>query len=785
MKSVSKLLLYLTLTCFSFSAFAQSASISGIVKDSTGVIIGATVTIKSLNRGVQTDGSGRFTFAKLPQGTYALHVSYIGMLSQTHNVTVGANEKRTLNFDLKADPHQLTTVQVSGKTHVRELKESGFNVNAIDAKQYANTTADLNQVLNRTTGIRIREEGGMGSNFNFSLNGLSGRSVKFFIDGIPTDVMGSAMSLNNIPVNLAEQIEVYKGVVPVALGADALGGAVNVTTSQNVTNYLDASYSLGSWNTNRAALTGQYKNAATGLVVKANGFYNYSNNNYLMKGVEIWNPTAQEFELRNERRFHDNYSARMGQVEVGVVGKKWADALFVSAAYNDVDQDVQTGIRQDQVYGGVRRKADAYFTSVRYRKDNFLTKGLNATLFGSHAVDKSLIIDTLNRLYAWDGTYVAANKAESGGSKSLTHINRPRTYVRGNFTYELSPVHSFNLNYTFDHLKNKTYNELIQIEDDIPSTLGKQILGLSYQQTLLDARLSNTFFGKYYGINTAQSRALSFDNNGKMMYQDRKEYLDYFGYGVASRYKLLADLGIKASYEHAYRLQEAEEMFGNGITTVPNLDLKPEQSNNINLGAYFGKSFNNHRLFIEGSYFIRDVKDYIFFVAASNRYENKANVKVNGIEGEVRYNYKDFLALTVNASYQNSINHTQFAKAGSTVPEITYLNPIPNQPRVYGNADLSLRKNNFLGKDASLQFNWYTQYVQWFYLYWKSQGSLESNSIIPTQYIHNAVITYSRERGRYNISLECRNLTDNLAYDNFRLQKPGRSFAVKLRYFIK
>ncbi|MDO7745190.1 MAG: hypothetical protein MUP99_15515 [Pedobacter sp.] len=41
------------------------------------------------------------------------------------------------------------------------------------------------------------------------------------------------------------------------------------------------------------------------------------------------------------------------------------------------------------------------------------------------------------------------------------------------------------------------------------------------------------------------------------------------------------------------------------------------------------------------------------------------------------------------------------------------------------------------------------------------------------------------ENGKYNLSAECRNLTDNNAYDNFRQQKPGRSFSLKFRYFIQ
>ena len=58
--------------------------------------------------------------------------------------------------------------------------------------------------------------------------------------------------LNNIPVNFAERIEVYKGVVPVGFGTDALGGVINIVTNKQKRNwFLDASYSYGSFNAHK------------------------------------------------------------------------------------------------------------------------------------------------------------------------------------------------------------------------------------------------------------------------------------------------------------------------------------------------------------------------------------------------------------------------------------------------------------------------------------------------------------------------------------------------------
>src|SRR5690606_38179972 len=114
-------------------------------------------------------------------GTYTLVVSYLGYLKESKTIILKANQDLNLNFSLKKDQQQLQNVSIHGKTKTQEVKESGFAVNAIDTKKFANTTADLNQILNRSTGVRIREQDGLGSDFKFSINGLSGKQVKFFI----------------------------------------------------------------------------------------------------------------------------------------------------------------------------------------------------------------------------------------------------------------------------------------------------------------------------------------------------------------------------------------------------------------------------------------------------------------------------------------------------------------------------------------------------------------------------------------------------------------------------
>ncbi|MBQ7716817.1 MAG: TonB-dependent receptor, partial [Prevotella sp.] len=84
-----------------------------------------------------------------------------------------------------------------------------------------------------------------------------------------------------------------------------------------------------------------------------------------------------------------------------------------------------------------------------------------------------------------------------------------------------------------------------------------------------------------------------------------------------------------------------------------------------------------------------------------------------------------------------------------------------------------------------LRFSYLYQYVHWFFLTWEGYGSLSTKSRIPTQNLHSATLTYSWQHQRYNLSLECNNIFDTMAFDNFKLQKPGRNILCKFRLFIQ
>jgi len=773
----------LFLIIWSICAYGQSGTfLTGTIKEeSGGLLAGASIVIKGTSTGVTADEKGFFRIGLKKAGSYTIEISAVGFISQTQVVNLAAGQESNITFLLKSNVKEMNEVTVHGKGEAQELREQGFSVNAIDTRKLANTTADLGQVLNRSTGIKMREQGGVGSDFEFSINGLSGKSVKLFLDGVPLDVLGSAMNLNNIPINLAQRIEVYKGVAPVELGSDALGGSVNIITNKSLDSYLDVSHSYGSFQTHQSALTGQYVYKPAGLVLKASTFFNYSKNNYLMKGVEIWDAEKYEYVTRDFRRFHDRYKSLMGQLEIGLVNKKWADLLFLGFGYTTYDKQVQTGVRQSIIYGGVVKDGTGKNVSLRYKKDSLLNNRLSIGLYGTYSYDQYVLSDTTLRKYSWDGSYVPGNPET--GSFRMTQVNRPRLFTRFNGNYNLAENHDLNLNYTFDQVENQTYNSLSSSRDDMPGKLGKHIIGLAYQMKLTP-KWTNTFMSKYYGI-ALNKKQYDYSLSKTVVLRD---FQNYFGYGWASVYKLNNNSGVKASYEHTYRLQDVNEVYGDGYQVLNNMTLKPEASDNVNMGGFYGGNNGRQEWFVEASAFYRSAKGFIYANQYDNnqlQYQNLSNVLVKGFDAEARYNYGNLFNALLNVTYQQALDNTRFVNnSGNGAVSATYKNRIPNQPWLFGNLDLGVGKNLRYAGSGRLQFTWSTQYTHYYYRSWEGFATANSLATIPKQLVHNVMLSYSMAKGRYNASLECRNLTDQLVYDNFRLQKPGRAIFFKLRFFI-
>ena len=744
-----------------------------------------TVSVKGTTLGTYSDADGKYSL-RLKSGTYTLSLSFLGY--ETLEKTIVLNQNMTRDFVMKESSVSLDGVNVYGKSRSQKIREGAFSVNALDVKPIVNSLNNLTTLVDHSAGVKIRQEGGVGSDYDLSINGMSGNSVRYFIDGVPLDIKGSGVSLSNLPVNIIDRVEIYKGVVPASLGTDALGGAINIITRQEQKNYLDVSYSVGSFHTHKADLNAQFVEKRTGLIVHPTVGISYSLNDYMMKGVEVWDEDSRKYVPSDRRRFHDGYFSVLTQLEAGFRNKSWADAFFVSASYSKVDKKLQTGSVQSKVYGMAERQSDAWNVSARYQKDHFLLDQLRFNALFSHTWDYSITVDTAYRKYDWNGNYIESSRNEiTGRGRSIRHYNRPLTVVRGNLDYAFSASHSINLNYMLNRTGNNRYDELDTDFEAANDVLCKHIVGLAYHQSLWNGRMENSFFVKNYvnHLNIRQTDLYWQTGSDEVKGSSTKSYP---GYGAGLRYNFFQSLAVKASFEHSVRLPLARELLGNGTTVYANVALKPEKSDNVNLGL-FGTwhPAGAHTLSYELNGFLRFVDDYIQATVSEKegmmQYENVPAVNIKGMEGEVRYDFDGRLQLSANVSYQDARDQRKLKDDGK--PSATYMNRVPNRPWLFSSSGASYTFHDVFLHNSRLRIGMDYQWVHWYFLTWEAYGARESKAKIPTQHICDADITYSWHNGRYNVSVECTNFLDKLAYDNYKLQKPGRAFMAKFRLFIE
>lgn len=744
---------------------------------------GVNIFVENTKINTKTDQNGNFKIS-YKKGEATLVFSLDGYKKLKKKINFGSKVS-PLIIQLADDHAAVQEVVVHGKGKVKALQDGAFTVNAIDVAKLANTTADLNQVLNRTTGIKVRQQGGIGSDYNFSINGMSGKAVKFFIDGVPLEMLGKGVDLSTLPVNMADRVEIYKGVVPIHLSTDAMGGAVNIITPSSSKNYLDASISIGSFNTQRINLNGQFKDDKTGIIMRINSFYNHSDNDYLMKDMKIWNAAKNEYELKDLKRFNDRYQSVFGMAEVGLENKSWADSFFVGMSQSVFDKQIQTGSNQEVVYGGVKQNGQAHNYFMKYKKTGLFNDHLDVNVYAGFSKSVQKATDTLMRKYSWDNTFEPSATSEKGG-RTIIMQHEDRLYSQVGATYKIVEHHKLIFNYVLDYLKNTTFNQLEEEKKNVPpAKMTKQILSMAYQQEFFNKHWTNIFFAKYYQVGLQK---MVFDPVTRTD-NPAKDNFSSWGYGLATTVKITKELGIKGSFERSYRLVEPQEIFGDGVAVTSNMNLKPETSNNVNVGLYYGHHWGQHAFRIEGAGYIRDTKDFIYTVPnlynSTFKYENLSNIFTRGLEGEISYQYKRLLNVLMNVSYNKAYDNTKFANNSEDVVSATYKKDVPNQPWLFGNVNVSLGKDDWFQKDSRIELYYGLQMTEWFYKNWKSYGNPRNIPIIPRQTLHNIGISYSMKNGRYNLAFDVSNVGDALAYDNFKLQKQGRAFYLKFRYLLK
>lgn len=769
------------------SVMSKAQSISGVITSCAGnqPLAGVTVKIAGQSFGTATGTKGNYVLNNVKQGVYTLEFSFVGMKTVKKEVRIEGNRQKTVNVCMEDASSELEEVVVEAKSLVQRIRESSFNVIAVNAEALHNTSLDISHALDRVSGVKIRETGGMGSNSHVSLNGFSGRHIKVFMDGMPMESFGSSFRLNNIPVHVAERIEVYKGVVPIELGSDALGGAINIVTGQSRRTFVDASYSCGSFNTHKSNISFGHT-TKNGFLMHLNVYQNYSDNNYKVKtrllNLETNGYSQEEYWFR---RFHDNYHNEAAIVKAGVVRKPWADRLQMELTVSKEKQDIQNANLMKIVFGGRERKARSVVPALYYEKRNQFTENLNLRISANYSLARNNNTDTLARQYNWRGEYrTKGSKGE--GQYTMGEYDNRNASVSAGLNYRLNGRHLFSLNNLYGNFSRKATDAVANAETSTAATFMrrtniKNVSGLSYR--FEPSKLWNvSVFAKRYDV--VVRGPINVSTTTTAVYEEQKRDFGTNGYGIGATVHPTAEWQLKTSFERACRLPSENELFGDESLETGDAGLKPENSLNLNVNISYERTFGKvHSVYFDAGLIYRDTRDYIRRRIEQRYggafYTNHGRVRNYGADVEARYFYGKTFSAGGNLTVQDIRNMERYSAAGREL--IYYRDRMPNVPYLFGNVDASYNLNNCFGRDNLLSFGYNMRYIHSFFRDWESEGG---DIVIPRQLSHDLNILFSIRNGRYNIAAEVLNIADEILYDNYSLQKPGRSFLVKFRYFF-
>lgn len=782
----------------------ESGFISGQVFTDNGKPLPyATVVIEGSTKGALTNEGGLYSIDKVPFGNYTISVSFIGYgkLSKLIKVNTETSEIK-LDFTLKENVEYLDETIVSGKTKETELETAGFAVSAINTEEASLRNIQTNELLNTTVGVKIRQNGGLGSDVSYSLNGLSGNSVRIFIDGIPISTYGNSFNLNSIPPSMIKQIEVYKGVVPGYLADDALGGAINIVLHKDAKTNFNASVSYGSFNTLQASVNGLYRFKESGLTVKASLFHNYSDNNYKVSGrsVVVTGLGGVQTPI-TARRFNDAYRSTGGTAQIGYTDVKWADQFFIGVTGSDDYKEIQHGAFMTITpYKDRFLESDALLASLNYQKKDLFTKGLDITINGLYGKRNRAVNDTVAWAYSWNGEraidfrgneYQYTWGSQQEGGPTLAKIKRNVASIRTGVSYAFNDHHKVLVNHVYSGIDREDSDALRSVlENTFQGTrdLHKNIYSLTYELTAFDEKLKANLFGKHYQQKTVSvdpAIETDADGNGFIVDEVVSSNKNYDGYGFAASYAIIPNITLLTSAEKAIRLPNETEVFGNdGDNVVANSSIDPESSNNYNLGFRFGNfSIKKHDFTISTNVFTRNIKDRIGLPIETSLnvddelilYVNQGSGTSKGIDAQLNYSYNNNFGLNFNVSRFN----LKIENQGIEVE-------VPNTPFFTMNGSLRYSFQNILQSKSRLNL-FYNIYFTDEFSFLTAQGSNTVGNeffAVPQQIAQDFGLSYAFPNNKFVISFDIKNIFDKPVYDNLSVQKPGRAFYLKLNYTI-
>ncbi len=601
--------IYLLLVLGTLPAVAQT-SLSGTVSDQTTSepLVGATVYLPDLRRGVATNESGTFQLRNLPKGRFLVQVSYLGYVSTARPVTVSG--ATTVNFTLAASATEMPTVVITGVSASTEMRRNPVPTSVIGATQLNQRSAtNIIDAISRAPGVaQISTGAAIGKPV---IRGLSANRVVTLNNGMRQEGQqwGDEHGLE-IDEASVDRAEIVKGPGSVMYGSEAMAGVINFLPADPV----EEGRVVGSFSANY-----QTNNHLQGYSV-----YNAGNLNGFNWQARLSSKQAGNYRNRYDGRvYNSGFNELNGSGYVGV-NKSWG---FSHLSFSSFNQNIGLVEGERDATGNFLKavpETDSTITEVPVTGNDLKGYGLDIPRQGINhrrlALQNNFIIGG-SRL-AVNADWQQNLRKEYGNpldenEKSLYFDLETVSYDAKYFlpevngwesTFGVSGMHQRNLNKGVEFLIPE-----YQLQDGGIFGFTKKTMGA------LD--LSG---GLRYDLRTIHSDQLLLDETEQPVTNPEQAALTKFSGFKVNYSNISGSLGgtyafsesvlVKLNAARGFRAPNIAELASNGIHEgtiryeIGNADLKPETSLQFDAGL----NVNTDHVTLDISVFRNGIRQYIF-----------------------------------------------------------------------------------------------------------------------------------------------------------------------------
>ena len=640
-----------------------------------------------------------------------------------------------------AEELQTQSVKVTASRVERELMDVNMSVSVITAEDIKRQGArTVGEILQNVPGVRINNDGGQGIK-RAMIRGNDAFQTLVLIDG---QKISEQKSMSGSPFLIApamiERIEVIKGPASVLYGSEALGGVINIITKKGGDKALSGDVSLGYNSASKG------RSGAASLYGAQNGWHYRvgvaADKNSALDTPEGKMPNSYfqsqaanfflAYDLSDTTQLGatlDYYKLKFGSGSLGYEGfavdvPKWERykvALF--GEMKNISQNL------------VRARADVFYQGNDKEMINTVPAGHMGTVLP--LADNSMDQYGLSLQTDWQlGTnhYLIAGYEYNRDNLNADSITKMKMTSRGRL------IESIIGNRNYDGYQSK-HGLYANMESQLPKNFALNY-GVRYTRVYSDMDNLNRTNGKKTHEKTSDGKAVF--NAG----------LSWHG---------IEDLTLRAAFSQGYLFPLLQFLYVDTAmgqssgSTLANPNLKPETSNNFEVGARFLRD----GVSVDGTVFYTDSKDFISTRQISrnqSQYHNVAQAKTLGLELATSW---DIHQSGIEPYITATVLDRRYIVNGKTSRKT-------GQPTTYG--------------QYGVRWNYLSNGVIWrLDAYGYSQNRLKSSAYSlggATTWNLLAGVTFGKGE-QFDLDLSLYNLGDKKYQYDASIYEAGRSFALK------